>query len=289
MDLCDGGDLGLGDGRDLDSARARVQRGDMRDLDGARARGDLCDGRDLDGARARGNLCDGRDLDGARARGDLGDCRDLDSARACGDLGNGRDTVDRVRSSLQHNWNNTDRGDHRQPSLANRDKTTRHDLQALLGNFVEGLVNGLHTFQHKKCHQPSGGFSLEGTNCLLYGKLHKFVSVRHNLKIGAEEDKDRVRENDKYKEISTRKAKHEAEGLDEPLQLTEAFGASYGVARLLSSDRSDTRMKEGSFWLHFVVYENSECYFVGCMKCCPGLVVDNSFGWMFFCCDLGCS
>ncbi|XP_044980808.1 nucleolin-like [Hordeum vulgare subsp. vulgare] len=38
-------------------------------------------------------------------------------------------------------------------------------------------------------------------NCLLYGKLHKFVSVRHNLKIGAEEDKDRVRENDKYKEV----------------------------------------------------------------------------------------
>ncbi|KAE8781822.1 hypothetical protein D1007_44883 [Hordeum vulgare] len=38
-------------------------------------------------------------------------------------------------------------------------------------------------------------------NRLLYGKLHKFVSVRHNLKIRAEEDKDRVRENDKYKEV----------------------------------------------------------------------------------------
>ncbi|CAM0955624.1 unnamed protein product [Alopecurus aequalis] len=38
-------------------------------------------------------------------------------------------------------------------------------------------------------------------NRLLYGKLHKFVSVRYNLKIHAEEDKDLVRANDKYKEV----------------------------------------------------------------------------------------
>ncbi|KAE8813031.1 phospholipid-transporting ATPase 1-like [Hordeum vulgare] len=38
--------------------------------------------------------------------------------------------MDRIRSSLQHNWNNTERGDHRQPSLASRDKTAHHELQA---------------------------------------------------------------------------------------------------------------------------------------------------------------
>ncbi|XP_044421117.1 uncharacterized protein [Triticum aestivum] len=54
------------------------------------------------------------------------------------------------------------------------------------------------------CERNWSAFALVHTkqrNRLLYGKLHKLVSVRYNLKIRAEEEEDPVRENDKQKEV----------------------------------------------------------------------------------------
>uniref|UniRef100_A0ACD6A9T0 Uncharacterized protein n=4 Tax=Avena sativa TaxID=4498 RepID=A0ACD6A9T0_AVESA len=54
------------------------------------------------------------------------------------------------------------------------------------------------------CERNWSAFALVHTqqrNRLLYGKLHKCVSVRYNLKIRAEEDQDPVRENAKEKEV----------------------------------------------------------------------------------------
>lgn len=54
------------------------------------------------------------------------------------------------------------------------------------------------------CERNWSAFALVQTrqrNRLLYGKLHKCVSVRYNLKIRAEEDQDPVRENAKEKEV----------------------------------------------------------------------------------------
>uniref|UniRef100_A0ACD5VHE5 Uncharacterized protein n=1 Tax=Avena sativa TaxID=4498 RepID=A0ACD5VHE5_AVESA len=54
------------------------------------------------------------------------------------------------------------------------------------------------------CERNCSAFALVQTrqrNRLLYGKMHKCVSVRHNLKICAEEDQDPVRENAKEKEV----------------------------------------------------------------------------------------
>ncbi|XP_044351848.1 uncharacterized protein [Triticum aestivum] len=54
------------------------------------------------------------------------------------------------------------------------------------------------------CERNWSAFALVHTkqrNRLLYGKLHKLVSVRYNLKIHAEEEEDPVRENDKQKEV----------------------------------------------------------------------------------------
>ncbi|XP_044434744.1 uncharacterized protein [Triticum aestivum] len=54
------------------------------------------------------------------------------------------------------------------------------------------------------CERNWSAFALVHTkqrNRLLYGKLHKLVSMRYNLKIRAEEEQDQVRENDKQKEV----------------------------------------------------------------------------------------
>ncbi|XP_047080349.1 uncharacterized protein LOC124691115 [Lolium rigidum] len=54
------------------------------------------------------------------------------------------------------------------------------------------------------CERNWSNFALVHTkqrNRLLYGKLHKCVSVRYNLRIRAEEDQDPVRENAKEKEV----------------------------------------------------------------------------------------
>ncbi|KAE8776657.1 hypothetical protein D1007_50638 [Hordeum vulgare] len=54
------------------------------------------------------------------------------------------------------------------------------------------------------CERNWSAFALVHTkqrNRLLYGKLHKLVYVRYNLKVRAEEDQDPVRENDMQKEV----------------------------------------------------------------------------------------
>ncbi|KAI4968301.1 hypothetical protein ZWY2020_057956 [Hordeum vulgare] len=157
MDLCDGGDLGLGDR----ATRAPAAVSDRRDSTGA---WHAVSGRQRDRQRvlataatatatsttpAHGNLFDGRDWTGDAARGDWATRPRQRHAR--GDLGDGRGSMDRIRSSLQH-WNSTIRGDHGQPS----GKTARHDLQGLVNKDINRVWNHGSKFE--------GGFHCQYCN-----------------------------------------------------------------------------------------------------------------------------